>query len=163
MEKNSYKIRHSTNEEHNIWMHQMSENLHNDNPKVGIFWYNPLKEELFGVVKFDPFDKENCSCSNRGYTCKILHKHYWAKEYRRLKYKEKLKNTYPYTGAYEDKPRGRIFFNNIKNIYYIVAGDWIEDHYEAIDIIASEFDFDKEDFEVIIDHHWDVGYGWENL
>lgn len=34
-------IRHSTPNEHNDFMKIMSEGLHNEDPKVGIFWYNP--------------------------------------------------------------------------------------------------------------------------
>ena len=83
------------------------------------------KNELFGVVKYDPLDKEKCSRSNRGYTCKILHKQYWAKEFRRLKFKEKKTNTFPYIEVYENKPRGRVFWDNENNIYKIVVGNWI--------------------------------------
>ena len=162
---NNYIIRKSSEDEHDEMILQMSENLHNENPKVGIFWYNASINELFGVVKYDPLDKEKCSSSNRGYTCKILHKQYWAKEFRRLKFKEKKTNAFPYIGAYENKPRGRVFWDNENNIYKIVVGNWInkDENYRAIDIVAKEFDFDKEDFEVIIDDHWDIGSGWENL
>lgn len=162
---NDYIIRKSTEDEHNEMIRQMSENLHNKNPQVGIFWYNPSRNELFGIVKYDPLDKEKCTHSNRGYTCKILHKHYWAKEIRRLKFKENKTNTFPYIGAYENKPRGRVFWDDKNNIYKIVVGNWINEaeNYKAIDIVAEEYDFDKEDFEVIIDKHWDIGSGWENL
>ena len=160
---NNYIIRKSSEDEHDEMILQMSENLHNENPKVGIFWYNAQRNELFGVVKYDPLDKEKCSRSNRGYTCKILHKQYWAKEFRRLKFKEKKTNTFPYIGAYENKPRGRVFWDNENNIYKIVVGNWInkDENYRAIDIVAKEFDFDKEDFEVIIDDHWDIGSDWK--
>ena len=50
---NNYIIRKSTEDEHNEMIRQMSENLHNKNPQVGIFWYNPSRNELFGVVKYD--------------------------------------------------------------------------------------------------------------
>lgn len=132
---NDYIIRKSTEDEHNEMISQMAENLHNENPKVGIFWYNPSGNELFGVVKYDPLDKE------------------------------KKPNTFPYIGAYENKPRGRVFWDDENNIYKIVVGNWINEaeNYKAIDIVAEEYDFDKEDFEVIIDEHWDIGNGWENL
>ena len=132
---NDYIIRKSTEDEHYEMISQMAENLHNKNPQVGIFWYNPSRNELFGVVKYDPLDKE------------------------------KKDNTFPYIGAYENKPRGRVFWDDENNIYKIVVGNWINENenYKAIDLIAEEYDFDKEDFEVIIDEHWDIGNGWENL
>ena len=82
-----------------------------------------------------------------------------------MKFKEKKTNTFPYIGAYENKPRGRVFWDDANDIYKIVVGKWIneDENYKAIDLVAEEYDFDKENFEVIIDNHWDIGSDWENL
>ena len=156
------KIRKSSNIEHNDFIDIMKEGLHNDDPKVGIFWYNPIKNELFGVVALSLNDEGITNCP-KGKTCKILHKKKWQNEYRRLKYQEHKDNTFPYIGAYEDKPRGRIFYKD--NKFFITVGSWINenDNYKAIDLIENEFDITNEDTEIIEDSHWDIGSGWENL
>lgn len=155
-------IRKSTTDEHNEFINIMSEGLHNDDPKVGIFWYNPIQNKLFGVVALSLNDPGVTSCPN-GKTCKILHKKKWQQEYRRLKYKEKQDNTYPYIGVYEDKPRGRIFYKD--NKFLITVGSWINDaeNYKVIELIEEEFDLTNEDTEIREDSHWDIGSGWENL
>lgn len=156
------KLRKSTPEEHDFYIGLMSENLHNKEPKVGIFWYNPDRNELFGVVKLTLDSPEVSTCS-RGLTCKILHKQVWQKELRRLKYKEKQENTFPYIGRYEDKPRGRVFYKD--GVFQITVGSWINDHenYRAIELIEKEFDITNEDTEIVEDSHWDVGCGWDRV
>jgi hypothetical protein len=147
---------------HEDFINIMKENLHNEDPKVGIFWYNPYKNELFGVVALSLDDPNNSKTPN-GITCKILHKKKWQIEYNRLKFKEKLTNTYPYNGDYKDKPRGRIFYKD--NIFYVMVGSWIYDdeNYKAIDLIEETFDLTNENVEILDDFHWDIGSGWENF
>ena len=72
-------IRKSTTDEHNEFINIMSEGLHNDDPKVGIFWYNPIQNKLFGVVALSLNDSGVTSCPN-GKTCKLLHKKKWQQE-----------------------------------------------------------------------------------
>jgi hypothetical protein len=43
-------IRKSTVDEHNDFINIMSEGLHNKDPKVGIFWYNPKNNKLVDVI-----------------------------------------------------------------------------------------------------------------
>lgn len=156
------KIKQSTLEQHNEFIDIMKENLHNEDPKVGIFWYNPQRNELFGVVALS-LDDPKVSNSGNGKTCKILHKKKWAIEYRKLKFKEHKDNTFPYIGAYEDKPRGRVFYKD--NKFIITVGSWINDdeNYRAIDLVEDVFDLTNEDTEIVVDSHWEVGTGWENL
>lgn len=156
------KIRQSTSSEHDEFVGIMEEGLHNEDPKVGIFWYNPQRNELFGVVALSLDDPEVTKSGN-GKTCKILHKKKWAIEYRKLKFKEKKENTFPYIGAYEDKPRGRVFYKD--NKFIITVGSWINDdeNYRAIDLVEDVFDLTNEDTEIVIDSHWEIGTGWENL
>lgn len=157
-----YIIYKSTPDEHNEFIEIMKEGLHNKDPKVGIFWYNPSRNELFGVEKISINDPNVSSCPN-GKTCSILHKKKWQLEYRKLKYKEKLDNTFPFIGAYENKPRGRIFYKD--GIYNITVGSWIneDENYRAIDLIEEEFDLTNEETRIVEDSHWDIGSGWENL
>ena len=156
------EIKKTNKQLHEDFINIMFQNLHNKDPKVGIFWYNPVINELFGVVALSLDDPEVTNCP-LGKTCKILHKNKWAKEFRILKYKEKKANTFPYIGQYEDKPRGQIFYKN--NIFYITVGNWIYDdeNYRAIDLIEEQFDLTNENTEIVEDSHWDIGSGWENL
>ena len=130
-------IRHSTSDEHNDFIEIMSEGLHNKDPKVGIFWYNPQRNELFGVVALSLDDPNVTNCPN-GKTCEII-------------------------GAYENKPRGRVFYKD--NKFLITVGSWINenDNYKAIDLVEKEFDLTNEDTEIVEDSHQDIGSGWENL
>ena len=67
------KIKQSTSLQHDEFIEIMKEGLHNEDPKVGIFWYNPQRNELFGVVALSLDDPEVTSSGN-GKTCRILHK-----------------------------------------------------------------------------------------
>ena len=128
------KIRQSTFSEHDELIEIMKEGLHNEDPKVGIFWYNPQRNELFGVVALSLDDPEINNL-----------------------------NTSKYIGAYEDKPRGRVFFKD--NKFIITVGSWINenDNYRAIDLVEETFDLTNEDTEIVVDSHWEIGSGWENL
>ena len=57
-----YIIYKSTPDEHNDFIEIMKEGLHNKDPKVGIFWYNPSRNELFGVEKISINDPNISSC-----------------------------------------------------------------------------------------------------
>ena len=130
-----YIIYKSTPDEHNDFIEIMKEGLHNKDPKVGIFWYNPSRNELFGVEKISINDPNISSCP-KGKTCSILHKKKWQLEYRR------------------NKPRGRIFYKD--GIYNITVGSWIneDENYRAIDLIEEEFDLTNEETRIIENSHW---------
>lgn len=125
------KIRQSTSSEHDELIGIMKEGLHNEDPKVGIFWYNPQRNELFGVVALSLDDPGVTNLGN--------------------------------IEAYEDKPRGRVFFKDDK--FIITVGSWINenDNYRVINLIEETFDLTNEDTEIVIDPHWEIGSGWENL
>ena len=69
----------TTKEEHFAVMSTMAEYLSSqDEPKVGIFWYDEIKDELFGVSKVNSIDiKFNI---NGLKTISTLHKTWWQKE-----------------------------------------------------------------------------------
>jgi hypothetical protein len=155
-----HNIRQTTPEEHVSLIEIMTKGLGNEDPKVGIFWYNPSRNELFGVVALSLDDPGVSKCPY-GKTSIMLHRTYWQKEYRRLKYKEHQDNTFPYIGSYMNKPRGRVFFRDGK--FQIAVGDWIHEgeNYKAIDLVIERFDLTQEDVEILEDHHWNIGEGWD--
>ena len=83
----------------------MENNQYQDDPYVGIFWYDVDEDDLFGVVKTpakdSPFYKSNLFSASAK-TCSALHYKVWQKGFYRGKDKR-------FQGDYTKVPRGRIF------------------------------------------------------
>ena len=143
-------------------MATMSANLDTqDNPKVGIFWYDVRTKTLFGVIAID---KDSITKPNAGgglITCSELHKNVWKKGYN--KQMHKLGGKGPFVGDYKDTPRGRIFYNPNTNQFIINVGSWINEHKECIEEVLEEFDLYNQNVKVEIAPHWEIGCGWENM
>lgn len=122
-------------------------------PSVGIFWYDPESNELFGVystlAQDVPFQKS--SLFDRPIkTCRKLHYQVWDKEYRRGKDKR-------FCGNYIWVPRGRVF--EVENIGFVVCvGNWINDYPDCKQLVIDEFEL-PENTQFKIDYHWDLGHG----
>lgn len=160
------KLKHTTKNEHNELISIMESNFDvQNNPKVGIFWINLTTYEPFGIVAYTITNDIKCNAGGNKYTCPELHKHIWAKNYN----KQKNKNIDgPYVGDYKDTPRGRIFLNLNNNVFEIYVGDWFKklsrDEQSLVkENLIEEFELDNSKYEFIIDKHWDIGSGWENL
>jgi len=147
----------SSKEEQEESIKIMAENLEIQNePKVGIFWYDPREDELFGVVP-EILDKSKKTI--RPNTISILHKDYWKKEHHKRKAKNKPLGQF--AGDFKDTPRGRIFWDEKNDIFQIKLGSWIKDYPEAKKMIIDEFDLQNSNYEFRIESHWEVGVGWE--
>ena len=131
---------------------------HGNDPKVGIFWYNVAWKELFGVVSHPVRDYTRANASDGRITCSEMHEDVWRKEYNRQKHHGDGKG--PFIGAYENKPRGRVFYLMDEDRYVVAVGKWLDEHPEAKALILEEFDLpaDKTTFEYAI--HWDIGHCW---
>jgi hypothetical protein len=70
---------------------------------------------------------------------------------------EKGENPGIFSADYTQIPRGRIF-QYIDRTFRLMCGNWINDH--IIDLIKEEFNLQNVSFEVNIDGHWEIGYGW---
>lgn len=132
-----------------------------DEPKVGIFWYDPRKDDLFGVRSHRVSDylKPNSRSEFGSVSCSEMHEDVWKKEYHRQKYKNG--GIGPFTGAYEMTPRGRIFYNPETDVFTIAVGSWIEQHPQAVELIVDEFNLRHSRYEVKTAHHWDIGQKWQ--
>ena len=127
-----------------------------DSPEVGMFWYDPENDELFGV--------RSCLADSIGWyhssqwgkdvkTDTHLHKNIWQKEYFRGKDKR-------FHGDHTLVPRGRVF--EFKDEGFIVfTGDWIDNYPSAKQQILSEFNLPN-DTQFVKDIHWDIGHGWSD-
>ena len=119
-------------------------------PSVGFFWYDSKNNVLFGVQSIDvneiPFD------TNGMKTIRKTHKTYWQKELHRPLKDPRIKGDYTLT------PRGRVYQSK-DNAFKVYVGNWINEYQnEVAKLIKEEFDIDE--FEFVIDEHWDIGNGW---
>lgn len=130
---------------------------HQDDPEVGIFWYDVENDDLFGVksASVDELKFYHSTMFNADVkTCKPLHYKVWERENFRGKDKR-------FQGDYTQVPRGRIFYIKDRG-FVVITGSWINDYPEAKDTIRYEFNL-PEDTEFQIDSHWDLGHGWSDL
>jgi len=132
----------------------MSDNFDKqDKPKVGIFWYDSEKEELFGVSKINA-DELNFNYNGLK-TIGILHKDWWKKEREKLLFKKKPLGIYG--SDYSQIPRGRIFQREEDGVFQLMCGKWITD--QIAEMVKIEFDLCNVPFERIIDIRWEIGHG----
>lgn len=129
-----------------------------DTPKVGIFWYSIGRDELFGVVSHPVDDYSSANASDGRITCSELHEDIWKKEFHKQKYKGY--GTGLFIGPYQDKPRGRVFYNIINDTYEVAAGKWLEEYPHVYDMILKEFNLPPEKTSAKYAIHWDIGQSW---
>lgn len=123
-------------------------------PKVGIFWYLPDENDLFGVTSVNLRDGRK---SKYGITCGKLHKDYWSKEYHRAKNKKKLDSIF-FTD-FTKIPRGRIFYNEKNNTFDVYVGSWYKDYESDLENLLKD-EFDLPSLRFIQSEHWELGHGW---
>ena len=159
LEDSEIKLEGFTEDEYNSVMKLMSSNRGKDSePKVGIFWYNRANKTLFGVVSHRLSDYTKANASDGRITCSEMHEDVWKKAY----YKQRFENNGvgPFIGAYQDKPRGRIFYNIENDVFEVAVGKWLEEFPEAYDLILKEFDLPPEKTQPKYAVHWDIGMSW---
>lgn len=153
------KLQEMSKQDYAQVIRQMEANRgHAEDPKVGIFWYNVAWKELFGVVSHPVRAFTRANASDGRITCVEMHEDVWRKEYNRQKHHGDGKG--PFIGPYENKPRGRVFYNMEEDRFVVAVGKWLEEHPEARELILEEFDLPREKttFEYAI--HWDIGQRW---
>ena len=129
-----------------------------DEPKVGIFWYNPTLKQLFGVVSHKRTDYLRPNAGGGLITCSEMHEDVWKKEFRKQKYHGG--GIGPFKGEYQMKPRGRVFYSPADDQYIIAVGSWIDENQDAINLIIEEYDLPREKTVVQKASHWDIGQTW---
>lgn len=155
--------KHTTVQEHDALINTMKPFL-NEKPQVGIFWYDYMNNRLFGVKKDDA---ENYIRKYGDGTISKLHKSYWQKENKRAIQKNEVNSIFYNETNYTLIPRGRLFVKPNGEVY-VTVGEWFKGYINGKkiintqmvrELIADEFNI-EDDFEVKIDHHWDIGSGW---
>jgi hypothetical protein len=144
----------SGNERKDI-MAAMSDNFDTqDDPKVGIFWYDSAEDELFGITS--AYADELSFNSNGKKTERTLHKAWWKKQQERAKAKGQALGRL--AGDYTQTPRGRVFQIKEDGRFELMCGSWINNH--IIDLVKEEFNLQNVPLKIIIDSHWEIGHGW---
>lgn len=131
-----------------------------NNPKVGIFWYQMVGKRLFGIIAVDKDSIKKPNVGGGLITCNELHKDVWKKKYHQQKYKNNGQG--PYIGDYKDHARGRVFYNPAKDEYTVTVGSWIDECPEAKEAIVEEFNLEGTKYKFEKNIHWEIGNGWEN-
>ncbi|MBO4670545.1 MAG: type II toxin-antitoxin system YoeB family toxin [Bacteroidales bacterium] len=149
---------YSEDEYLNVLAQMASNRGKGDTPKVGIFWYSIGRDELFGIVSHPIDDYSKANASNGRITCSELHEDVWKKAYYKQRYKED--GTGLFIGAYQDKPRGRVFYNIEEDAFEIAAGKWLEDYPHVYDMILKEFNLPPDRTKAKYAIHWDIGQSW---
>ena len=129
-----------------------------ENPKVGIFWYSPQLQDVFGVVAIDAATAPKSGQSGLR-TCKELHKYLWKKQFN---YDKAHNINSPFRGDYKYTPRGRIFYDDELEEYHILVGAWLNDYPEAQPKIRAAFNLTDPNLHVIFERgiHWEIGMGY---
>lgn len=127
-------------------------------PKVGLFWYNRANNSLFGVVSHRLSDYSKANASDGRITCSEMHEDVWKKEFRKQKYQNNGQG--PYVGAYQDKPRGRVFYNVKTDTFEVAVGKWLEEFPQAYELILEEFNLPPDKTKAMYAVHWDIGMSW---
>lgn len=154
----------SNQKEHDEMIDVMSNFFEDDKPQVGIFWLDYKHNRLFGVQKDNAelhIEKNNVG------TLPKLHRTYWQKQHHRAKAKGDTTSIFYIENNYTLIPRGRVFIRPNGSVY-VAVGNWINGNINGKNVvntqivrelIADEFNL-PDDFEIVIDEHWNIGHGW---
>lgn len=153
LERYSFRLRESN--ETNAMLDLMHQNdQFKDDAYVGSFWYDPKRDELFGVYSVLAADVPWTSCSlfkQKIKTGRKLHKDIWQKEFHKGRDRR-------FRGDHTLIPRGRVFQLE-DGSFKIMVGNWIDQYPQVVDQIKFEFQL-PENAEIVKDVHWDIGHGF---
>jgi hypothetical protein len=141
--------------ERNDVMQTMRDNMNfQDEPKLGIFWYDEKNDELFGVTKIEAMDVPFPENKDQK-TVRSLHRDWWKKQ--EMKVKAGRERNPVFLREYTQIPRGRLFQNK-DGSFEVMCGTWMTDH--IMNLVIEEFDLQHETVKPVIDEHWELGHGW---
>ena len=118
-----------------------------DKPQIGIFWYSPDENCLMDVYLQD-FDSISPNKNGRRISTKI-HQKVWEKNYNRARAKGDQKKLAYYEQDYVWRPRGRVNFNENRQVFEVMTGDWIDNYPELKSEIIEEFQLPAENTEFL--------------
>ena len=129
-----------SDKEHNVQMEDMA-SFDEQMPCVGIFWYDPEDNTLFGVRKKELTPQMVEESRAKGVDVidypisSLLHQ----------------------PSDIKQRECGRVAWN--VNKFIVLVGKWAEPIQEELtELLEQEFSLPY--FEFVYDHHWDLGHGW---
>ena len=126
-----------SDKEHNVQMEDMK-SFDEQMPCVGIFWYDPEDNTLFGVRKKELTPQMVEEAAEKGMpfiNYPQLHRQVWAKEYFRAQAKHLATK---FKGDYTQVPRGRVAWTIDK--FIVLVGKWAEPIQEKLtELLEKEF------------------------
>ena len=136
-----------------------------DEPKVGLFWYDPKQKCLTGVK--DAYASELSFNAKGRKTVKALHAKVWG-EIRGAAIDSGIaQDLGGVLDEYTQVPRGRIFqvdrMGTGGPYFEVLVGGWIHEYPEAAGIIVDQFNLGDADFDFIESHHWNIGCGTSEI
>ena len=153
--ENLQKIKETDNIKHDELIKTMKEFEDNEcTSSVGIFWYDWINKELFGVNKID-VDLIQANSNNGMKTYPKLHKQLWRNILRHSNNEEMKK----YETNYTLVPRGRVFQMK-DDSFEVMVGNWIDSYPESKELIINEFNLPIDNTKFVKDSHWNIGSGW---
>ena len=148
----SSNIRKATEEEHDATIALMRTFM-SPAPCVGIFWYDSVGNELFGVSKIEP----KWLSESDTVTHPKSHRAYWKEQSLKAVAKNKTHSVYYQEDIYAKIPRGCVCLE--KGVFYVNVGNWINeqgiDKDELREVIIDEFDL-PEDISFRYDAQMDI-------
>jgi hypothetical protein len=159
MTTDSNGFNHTNEQEHNEFCSAMIGFMDSGKPQVGIFWYDSKAQQLFGIEKTDA---DKTPFINGKATISKLHKTYWQKQHHRAVKENNRQSIFYKEHNYTMIPRGRIFLDEKTKVFQVCVGHWVNDLPDLKEfryLIEDEFNL-PENFEFVIDIHWDLGHGW---
>ena len=141
-------IRDTTEEEHRRTMETMESFFDiQDNPKVGVFFYDTNLKVLYGVVALL---LESLINNQEGLvTVRTSHREIWEMGVR--KQNEKYDGEGPFKGDFKDTLRGYVTYNTCMDVFEIHVEDWFKKYPAVLNEIIEEFDLSGCNIQTIID------------
>ena len=126
-------------------------------PAVGIFWYDPEENELFGVNKKELTPQMIEAAAEKGIPY-INYPHYHRPVWLKQRYAAAAKGEESkFAGDYSQTPRGRVAWSVDR--FEVLVGSWARDIEDELRVLIKKH-FALPDFEFRYDEHWDLGRGW---
>ena len=155
------KVQKIASADNEILMETMRENGRlQENPQVGMFWYNPARNRLVGV--YSAYASELSFNAKGRKTMQVLHHKVWQ-DVREDAIENGSIDKIWEEEDYTQVPRGRIFQIEVPNsnaeYFEVLVGSWIKEYPQAVDLILKRFNLEHSDYQFIHSEHWDVGRG----
>lgn len=124
-----------------------------NNPKIGIFWYLPEENDLFGVNSIimleDDYKKSR-------FTLSTSHKTYWQRQEHKAIAKGDRDSIF--LQDYTQIPRGIVAYQNGR--FIAIVGSWYKDYEDDLRGLIT-FEFNLTDFEFEIGEYLELGDSWD--